>query len=129
MTQKSAWNEPNRCPHHSFWWEGIDGSRVLSHFLPANTYNAVMTPAELLAGEKNFEEKDRTDSWMQVYGHGDGGGGVTREMLESCVRMKDLEGLPTVTQGRASDWFKNLEKQSGELATWQGERYREMHRG
>lgn len=24
--------------HHTFWWEGIDGSRVLSHFPPGDSY-------------------------------------------------------------------------------------------
>ena len=36
------WNEYNRFPHHTFWWEGIDGTRVLTHFPPADTYNGDM---------------------------------------------------------------------------------------
>ncbi len=38
LTQKISWNEVNRFPHHTFWWEGIDGTRILTHFPPADTY-------------------------------------------------------------------------------------------
>ncbi len=39
VTQKMSWNDTNVFPHSTFWWEGHDGSRVLAHFPPANTYN------------------------------------------------------------------------------------------
>ncbi len=35
LTQKMSWNKTNRFPHHTFWWEGIDGSTRL-HPLPAD---------------------------------------------------------------------------------------------
>ena len=44
LTQKLSWNETNKFPHHTFWWEGIDGSRVFTHFPPVDTYNAEMSP-------------------------------------------------------------------------------------
>ncbi len=34
VTQKLSWNRTNRFPHQTFWWEGIDGSRVLDPFPP-----------------------------------------------------------------------------------------------
>ena len=40
MTQKLSWSEYNRHPHHSFLWEGIDGSAVLTHMPPEDTYNS-----------------------------------------------------------------------------------------
>ena len=46
VTQKLSWNKQNRFPHHTFWWEGLDGTRVLTHFPPVDTYNAEITPAE-----------------------------------------------------------------------------------
>ena len=39
LTQKISWNQTNKFPHHSFWWEGIDGTRIFTHFPPADTYN------------------------------------------------------------------------------------------
>ena len=47
LTQKISWNDTNKFPHHTFWWEGIDGSRVFTHFPPVDTYNAEMVPSEL----------------------------------------------------------------------------------
>lgn len=31
FTIKLTWSETNRFPHDLFWWEGLDGSRVLAH--------------------------------------------------------------------------------------------------
>ena len=39
LTQKISWNTTNVFPHHTFWWEGIDGTRVFTHFPPVDTYN------------------------------------------------------------------------------------------
>ena len=45
LTQKISWNQTNRFPHHTFWWEGIDGTRVFTHFPPVDTYNAELSGA------------------------------------------------------------------------------------
>ena len=47
LTQKLSWNQTNKLPHHTFWWEGIDGTRVFTHFPPVDTYNAELSGAEL----------------------------------------------------------------------------------
>jgi alpha-mannosidase len=46
FTTKTNWNETNRFPHDLFWWEGLDGSRVLTHtFLnERDAYNGVFGP-------------------------------------------------------------------------------------
>ncbi len=129
MTQKISWNQFNSFPHHTFWWEGIDGTRVLSHFLPADTYNGCLNPREMRYGEQNFRDKDRAQDWLYLFGYGDGGGGPTREMLESARRMRDVEGLPKVTQGFAGDWFPRMAERTRDLCTWVGELYFELHRG
>ncbi|OPZ86769.1 MAG: Mannosylglycerate hydrolase [bacterium ADurb.Bin429] len=129
LTQKLSWNQFNPIPHHTFWWEGIDGSRVLAHFPPADTYNGVVTPKEILHGERNFRDKDRSDTWLYLFGFGDGGGGVTKEMLEAARRMRDVEGLPRVAQGFAHEWFPRMEAEARDLRTWVGELYFERHRG
>ena len=38
LTQKLSWNNINKFPYHSFYWQGLDGTKVLSHFPPADTY-------------------------------------------------------------------------------------------
>ncbi len=47
LTQKISWNQTNRLPHHTFWWEGIDGTPSV-HPLPAGRHlqlRAVAAPS------------------------------------------------------------------------------------
>lgn len=76
LSQKMSWCNINKFPHTTFHWEGLDGSRVLTHFPPADTYCGVGSAKELLYGVKNHKDKDHTNSHMHLYGNGDGGGGV-----------------------------------------------------
>jgi alpha-mannosidase len=129
MTIKISWSQFNKFPYSSFWWEGIDGSRVLAHFPPSNDYNARINANQLLPAAENYREKDRSDIALYSYGYGDGGGGPTREHLEHLKRAKDLEGLPKCTPMWAADFFKQLVKRSEDLPLWVGELYLEYHRG
>ena len=99
LTQKISWNDTDRMPHHTFWWEGIDGSRVFTHFPPVDTYNAELSGAELAHAERNFSEKGKATISLVPFGWGDGGGGPTREMIAAAHRTADLEGSPQI--GRA----------------------------
>ena len=38
LTQKLSWNNINVFPHNTFMWQALDGTSVLTHFPPANTY-------------------------------------------------------------------------------------------
>ncbi len=129
MTQKISWNQFNRFPHHTFLWQGIDGTRVFSHFLPADTYNSLYTPSELRLGESRFLDSDRAHRWLYLFGYGDGGGGPTQEMLEAAKRLKDLDGVPRVEQEFARDFFHKAEAEAKDLPVWVGELYLELHRG
>jgi len=129
MTQKISWNQFNQFPHHTFLWQGIDGTRVFSHFLPANSYNSVYTAEELRRAEANFKEADRARSWLYLFGYGDGGGGPTKEMLEAAERVKNLDGVPRVEQEFARDFFRRAEAEAKDLPVWAGELYLELHRG
>lgn len=129
LTQKPSWNETNRMPHHTFWWEGIDGSRVFTHFPPADTYNSDVSAADLARAERNFSEKGRTDLSLLPFGYGDGGGGPTREMLAAAARTHDLEGSPRVELGDPHDFFRRAEAAYPDAPVWSGEMYLEFHRG
>ncbi|MFE2974771.1 alpha-mannosidase [Streptomyces sp. NPDC059258] len=129
LTQKLSWNQHNRMPHHTFWWEGIDGTRVFTHFPPVDTYNAQLHARELAHAEKNFTDKGRATRSLVPFGWGDGGGGPTREMLERARRLRDLEGSPRVTVEKPSAFFEAAEEEYGEQApVWSGELYLELHR-
>jgi len=73
LTQKISWNQTNRFPHHTFWWEGIDGSRIFTHFPPCDTYNGTLGGAELALSVANYSEKGRGTRSLLPFGHGDGG--------------------------------------------------------
>ena len=129
LTSKISWNQFNRFPHHTFIWEGIDGSDVLSHFVASNTYNGNMLPEELIFSEKNFTENDVLDEFLSVFGIGDGGGGPAEEYIERGLRQKNLEGCPKVKFEKAQPFFDRLGKKSDLLERWSGELYLELHRG
>ncbi len=142
FTIKIGWNQYNRLPYDSFWWQGIDGTRVLTHFSTtpenpdstgtqyASTYNAAATPAQIIATWRNFQQKDRAHTLLMSYGYGDGGGGPTREMLETIRRMERMPAVPQVRPGKVIEFFDRLKDESGDtLPVWNGELYLEIHRG
>jgi alpha-mannosidase len=129
LTQKMSWNRTNRFPHHTFWWEGIDGSRVFAHFPPVDTYNASVEPFELVRVERQFAEKGAATRSLMPFGFGDGGGGPNRDMLERFGRLRDLEGLPRMEMGSPAAFFDAAQAEYPDAPVWFGELYLEMHRG
>ncbi|MGM0929688.1 MAG: alpha-mannosidase [Actinomycetota bacterium] len=129
LTQKLSWNQTNTFPHHTFSWEGIDGSRIFTHFPPADTYNAELTAAELARAERRFAEKGAATTSLLPFGYGDGGGGPTREMLAAAHRTADLEGSPRVHLASPQRFFRAAEEEYDRPPVWSGELYLEYHRG
>lgn len=132
VTQKLSWNRTNRFPHSTFWWEGLDGTRVLTHFPPVDTYNAEVTPAEMAHSAERFAEHSWSRWSLLPFGYGDGGGGPTREMLQRARRMADLDGVAPITIGSPGQFFDHVEGEAARGApvpVWSGELYFETHRG
>ncbi|MFC7492669.1 MULTISPECIES: alpha-mannosidase [unclassified Nocardioides] len=130
LSQKMSWNETNDFPHHTFWWEGIDGTRVFTHFPPADTYNGEVTADELLRGQRGFRESGAATRALLPFGYGDGGGGPTREMLERAARFADLEGVPRAAVETPAEFFAAAEEEyAADAPVWSGEMYLEYHRG
>ena len=129
LTQKLSWNQYDRIPHHTFLWEGIDGSRVFTHFPPSDTYGGQVSVRELRYGVQNFKDHARATRSMYLFGWGDGGGGPTTTMLESARRLADLDGLPHLTMEGPRAFFTAAEEDVRDPAVWVGELYLELHRG
>jgi alpha-mannosidase len=142
FTIKIGWNQYNRLPHDSFWWQGLDGTRVLTHFSttknPADphaaTYNSDASPEQVLGTWLNFQDKDygppgQVPPLLMSYGWGDGGGGATPQMIENLREMEDFPGSPRVRMGKVIDFFRDLEGTAEGLPVWNGELYLEYHRG
>ncbi|MCE9560208.1 MAG: hypothetical protein K8R88_14815 [Armatimonadetes bacterium] len=130
LTQKISWNQFNKFPHNTFWWQGIDGSRVWSHFPPADTYIGDCSPGQLLASVKQHKDHARSDQSLYLFGWGDGGGGPTEQHLEMIRRARQSAMLPDIQLAKkAVDFFREAYKGSKDLVTWAGELYLELHRG
>jgi alpha-mannosidase len=129
LTQKLSWNRFTTPPHHSFFWRGIDGSEVLTHFPPSDTYNSMCTMEEMRYHAANYKDADRTREGLYLFGYGDGGGGPDAFMIESLARAKDLLGVPKSETRDPNDFFDRLERDAGNFTTVEGELYFEYHRG
>lgn len=132
VTQKLSWNKQNRFPHHTFWWEGLDGTRVLAHFPSVDTYNSSLHPAEMAHASASFAEHAWSDWSLAPFGYGDGGGGPTIDMIERARRMADLDGAPRVEIDGPHRFFDEVEAEiaaGAPVAVWRGELYFETHRG
>jgi alpha-mannosidase len=129
LTQKLSWNYFNKPLHHTFDWEGIDGSKVLAHFPPADTYNATAHVGQLRDNARNYKDHDRSRHSMMLFGFGDGGGGPIKRMIEQLLRAKDLEGLPRTRMRTSDEFFDLLERDCVDRPTMVGELYFELHRG
>ncbi len=143
FTSKLSWNAYNRFPYDTFWWEGIDGSKVLTHFATTppqerevkrgwfTTYNGLLTPQEVYRTWTFYQQKGLNYHLMTAYGWGDGGGGPTYEMVETGRRLSaGVPGMPLVRFGTAEGFFHALEAGvPPDLPKWVGELYLEYHRG
>ncbi|MFJ3905016.1 alpha-mannosidase [Streptomyces sp. NPDC090025] len=128
LTQKISWSQVNSFPHHTFWWEGVDGTRIFTHFPPVDTYNCSMKGKEIAHAVRNFKDKGRARHSLAPTGWGDGGGGTTREMIAKAARLRDLEGSPTVRWERPAEFFAKAQAEYPEPPVWVGELYLELHR-
>ena len=144
MTTKISWNQYNRMPHDTFYWKGIDGTEILTHFIttpePWNspdswfyTYNGFITAKTVKGTWKGYRDKDLSKDLLLSYGYGDGGGGVNRHMLEMRRRLDSLPGMPNVKTSTAGEFFdklhQNVLEADGYIHKWDGELYLEYHRG
>ncbi|KYO21285.1 alpha-mannosidase 2C1 [Alligator mississippiensis] len=129
LTQKLSWSLVNTFPHHTFFWEGIDGSSVLAHFPPGDSYGMQGFVEEMLKTVNNNKDKGRVNHSVALFGFGDGGGGPTQKMLDRMKRMKDIDGLPRVQMSTPDQFFSVLERDGSQLYTWIGELFLELHNG
>ena len=144
MTTKIAWNEFNKFPYDTFWWKGIDGTDIFTYLITTKgvgqpkdsfftTYNGMLHPDALIGAWERYQQKEFNNDVLVAYGYGDGGGGPTREMLETGVRMeKGIKGSPKVRMEFSRKFFDELYDRCAKnprLPEWNGELYLEFHRG
>jgi alpha-mannosidase len=137
FTIKIGWNQYNRIPYDSFYWQGLDGTRILTHFSTTPeahnirshaTYNAEINPLTMLGTWLNIQHKDIQQEALVSYGWGDGGGGPTQEMIENIRLLAAFPGLPRIHYSSVRQFFERLAAKDG-WPIWIGELYLEFHRG
>ncbi len=126
LTTKLGWNENTKFPYETYYWQGIDGSKVLVHH---NVTHLPPSPSRVIGALDALQQKSVSDERLVTFGYGDGGGGPEDAMLEIAERIKDLEGCPRVYYTTVGDFMKNLEANLFEPSTYRGELYLENHRG
>ena len=135
MTTKLSWAQFVKVPYDSFYWEGLDGTKILSHIITTpdprgwHDYSIDLNPVVLKSCWDNYRQQQDNPEVLLSFGWGDGGGGPTREMQENALRFNHLKTLPHHEQGRAETFFKNLEKNCKRLPVWNDELYLQLHRG
>lgn len=145
LTTKISWNETDMMPHDTFFWKGIDGTKVLAHMVTttdhaawagsrqhSTTYNGLGNPSQVLGTWERYRDKEMNDDVLSLVGYGDGGGGPTSQMLENERRMEDgIPGLPAVRMCTARTYFDELARriERRKVPEWSGELYLEYHRG
>jgi alpha-mannosidase len=129
-TKMFIWNDTNPWRKNTFWWEGIDGSRVLTVVTPSH-FIGMVDPDHLHDHWSDFSDKDTVGESMYCYGWGDGGGGVDVEMLESARRYQQIMGLPELKHSGAEETLDNIKSKANgqEIPIWRDELYLEAHRG
>ncbi len=114
-------------PYNLFWWEGIDGSKVLAHLFKEN--NAVFSPARMVQRwEEDRNQKEGISGMLFPFGYGDGGGGPTEIMVEMLNRCGDLQGAPRTKIEGPEEYFRRVGEQPIDN-TYYGELYLAWHRG
>lgn len=134
FTTKLTWNETNEFPYSVFKWRGLDGTEILSGMMSMCTerglglYNGDLSADGVRMSMDHFKNKGNGDPLLYLYGHGDGGGGVTKEMLEAVTRVDKVPMMPKIKIGTVKQYFDELDKEK-DYPVWSGELYFEKHRG
>ena len=132
FTIKVNWSETNHIPSDLFWWEGLDGSRVLAHTFdnPMHGYNGFVQPDCFVPTWHNFRGKTTHPTTLLAVGYGDGGGGVTPEMVDREAQLRDFPALPKARWTTVKSFFEGAQQsaKAQKMPVWQGEIYLELHR-
>ena len=124
----STWNDTNRFPHSSFIWRGLDGSEVYACVPPTHFITAA-TPTEIMQNWNAYQDKNTGAATLCMYGYGDGGSGVTEDMLHTIERLPKVSAMPEITVTGGQQYLEENLNAEKRLSVWDGELYLEMHRG
>lgn len=129
ITQKIRWNDTTVFPHFIFWWQGVDGTKLMTYFPPASYTSMVRFPEDTPEITR-YEATTGYKKTLILYGLGDHGGGPNREILDRVRSYKKLQIAPDFIHAKSIEFLKNLETDlKNEIPVWNDELYLEYHRG
>lgn len=139
LSNKFSWNQYNQIPADTIWWQGIDGSRVLTHFLTTprpvqylpfpTSYKSDLTANEVIGTWEKSSSKEHIGDLPIVYGYGDGGGGPTATLIRRAQAYQSMPASPRLRFSTAREFFETIEAKNPPLGVWNDEFYLEGHRG
>ena len=133
LTTKLGWNDTTSFPYETFYWEGLDGTRVLTHFNRTHIWPDAESLLDFVVTGKRhrdpIREKTVNNKRLLSYGFGDGGGGPQFEMIEMARRVRDLEGVPRSKHVNVGEFMQELERSVSHPSVHTGELYLQLHRG
>jgi alpha-mannosidase len=106
--------------HPLFWWEGIDGSRVLAVQDPRG-YGGVNNPSEVVGSVIDFAGRYGIHRGLYVYGAGDHGGGATACDIEMARKIDAAPFVPHAKPSSSVAFYERALAESPRLPVVRGE--------
>jgi len=94
-------------PADLFWWEGPDGTRVLTYRIQFSYGDGGSVKNRVKSIMTQFGDQPMK-SFMAYYGAGDHGGGATKENIRSINELKVEKGAPVVLYSTTDNYFKEI---------------------
>jgi len=129
VTQKLRWNDTDEwsADRNLFWWEGRDGTRILT-YIPYG-YTHQLQPTSLAEEWKASRDSTAGRQMLVLYGVGDHGGGPTMEMLDGARELARIPTFPPLRGVLPAQALGRMEKGAGAAPVIDDELYLEYHRG
>ncbi len=98
-------------PSNLFWWEGPDGTRILSARI--ETYNSSPNQVvDTLNASIDWRPADSPE-WIVLYGVGNHGGGPTKKAIANMRELMASPEWPTIQMGSMEGFFDRMVQRSG----------------
>ena len=94
-------------PADLFWWEGPDGTKVLTYRIPISYTDRGSIRARIEQVIAQFRDQPIT-TYMSYYGAGDHGGGATKENISSVREIQAEADAPSLIFSTPERYFKEI---------------------
>lgn len=94
-------------PADLFWWEGVDGTKVLTYRIQYS-YNNTKDVRDRVEQVVNEYKDQPMKSFLSYYGAGDHGGGPAKINIRSINKLKEEKGAPEVIFSTTDRYFEDI---------------------